>query len=98
MSRSYGPLTINGVNYGNPARAANDVQNYAASVKTYAQGLEKFLGHTMNLESGSFEFNTEENTIRIRSDILATTDYQPYRWLRTQEEAIPILDTSEWRE
>lgn len=98
VSRSYGPLTINGINYGNPARAVNDVQNYAASVKTYAQGLEKFLGHTMNLEYGSFEFNTEENTIQVRSDILATTDYQPYRWVRAQEEAIPILDTSEWRE
>lgn len=92
---TYYPLDINGIKYGNPSRALNDLQNYTVDLKAYAQGLEKYLGHTMNLEYGALEIDTVNKTLQVKEKILATTDLVPYYWLDAAEEPTPFLETEE---
>lgn len=84
VSPSHGPLTINGVDYGNPAKVAGQAFSYG-----------KYLGQSIFLEYGGIALDMEARTIQITKRCLAVGNTVPYFWLEVDEEPVPLLESEE---
>lgn len=80
----YGGMTINGVEYGNVPRVANETVN-----------LRKYLGQNLFLEYGQITLDTAAKTIQITQKILGTSNTHQFFWLEVNEEPTPLLESAE---
>lgn len=79
-----GGLTVNGVDYGNPAKVANQALTFG-----------RHLGQNLFLEYGGITLDTEARTIQITKKILASSNTRPYLWLEVNEEPTPLIESEE---
>lgn len=79
-----GGMTINGVDYGNPARVAATAFSYS-----------KYLGQELYLEYGGITLDTKEGTIQITERTLASCNTLQYFWLEVNKEPTPLIESEE---
>ena len=77
-------VTVNGIDYGNPAKVAYQADNY-----------RKYLGQELFLEYGQITLDTVAKTIQVTGRVLASCNTCQYFWLEVDEESTPLLESSE---
>ena len=75
---------INGIDYGNPAKAAYNSMTW-----------HKYRSAKMFLATGQFAIDTVNRTIQVTKRILAVVDNGAYYWISASEEPVPMLDSTE---
>lgn len=84
----YGGLTINGIDYGNPAKAANQALSRGDTNS-------KHLAQSIFLEYGGITIDMENKSIQITKRILASCNTCPYFWLEVNEEPTSLIESEE---
>lgn len=77
-------MTINGVDYGNPAQVAATAFSYS-----------KYLGQELYLEYGGITLDTKAGTIQITERTLASCNTLQYFWLEVNKEPTPLIESEE---
>ena len=75
---------INGIDYGNPAKAAYNSMTW-----------HKYRSAKMFLATGQFAIDMVNRTIQVTKRILAVVDNGAYYWISASEEPVPMLDSTE---
>lgn len=76
-------VTVNGIDYGNPAKVAYRADSYASH-----------LGQEIYLEYGEITLDMTARTIQVTDRILASCNTRQFYWLEEDEEPIPLLESA----